>query len=58
MAVMDMFRNWHETLGIPVEIREDARFLCSTERFRPLGGWQEVIRMEYFYREMRREHAC
>jgi deoxyribodipyrimidine photolyase-related protein len=55
--VMDMFRDWQQTLGIPVEVREDTRFLCSTERFALWSEGKKSLRMEYFYREMRREHG-
>lgn len=55
--VMQMFRDWQETLGVPVEIREDTRFLCSTERFARWADGKKSLRMEYFYREMRREHG-
>jgi deoxyribodipyrimidine photolyase-related protein len=54
--VLQMMRDWHETLGIPVEIREDTRFLCSTERFARWVEGKKSLRMEYFYREMRRDH--
>lgn len=40
---------------VPVEIREDRRFICSHDRFRAWAGDRRQLRMEYFYREMRRE---
>lgn len=49
------FENWPDALGVPVEIREDDRFLCSTEDF---AGWvagRKQLRMEHFYREMRKK---
>ncbi|PVM87598.1 cryptochrome/photolyase family protein [Caulobacter radicis] len=42
-------------LPVPVETREDSRFLCSRSEF---AGWAEgrrELRMEYFYREMRQK---
>jgi deoxyribodipyrimidine photolyase-related protein len=48
-------RAWEAATRIPVEIREDARFLCSLERFRAWAGTRKQLRMEFFYREMRRE---
>jgi deoxyribodipyrimidine photolyase-related protein len=39
----------------PVEIREDRRFICSHDRFRRWAADKRELRMEYFYREMRRE---
>lgn len=41
--------------SVPVEIRDDRRFLCSHDRFRAWAGDRKQLRMEYFYREMRRE---
>lgn len=38
----------------PVEIREDDRFLCTHDRFRRWASGKSELRMEYFYREMRR----
>lgn len=55
--VLEMMRDWQETLGIPVEICQDSRFLCSTERFARWADGKRSLRMEYFYREMRREHG-
>lgn len=40
-----------------LEMLEDDRFFCSHERF---GGWAEdrkQLRMEFFYREMRKHHG-
>ena len=41
----------------PVEVREDNRFLCSHDRFRRWASGKTQLRMEFFYREMRREHG-
>ncbi|MGK7861741.1 cryptochrome/photolyase family protein [Falsiroseomonas sp. E2-1-a4] len=45
---------WQDATGLPVEVREDTRFLCSLDRFRAWAGEKKQLRMEYFYREMRR----
>ncbi len=37
-----------------VEIRPDTRFLCSIAGFRRWAGGRTGLRMEFFYREMRR----
>lgn len=42
-------------LAAPIETREDDRFICSRDAF---AGWAEgrrELRMEFFYREMRRQ---
>ncbi|MBI1405934.1 MAG: cryptochrome/photolyase family protein [Caulobacter sp.] len=41
--------------AVPVEIREDQRFICSHARFRNWASDRRQLRMEYFYREMRRD---
>ncbi len=47
--------DWEAELGIPVEIREDQRFICSHYRFARWARGRKSLRMEHFYREMRRE---
>jgi deoxyribodipyrimidine photolyase-related protein len=53
--VLADMEGWEEAAGIPVEIREDDRFLCSLARFRRWAAGRREYRMEFFYREMRRE---
>jgi len=48
-------RGWEAALGVPVVLLEDARFLCSAARFAAWAGGKKQLRMEFFYREMRRE---
>ena len=48
---------WAAALGIPVEIRDDTRFFCSRARFARWTEGRRSLRMEFFYREMRREHG-
>lgn len=43
-------------LEVPLRIEEDTHFLCSPEAFRKWAEGRKSIRMEYFYREMRRKH--
>lgn len=45
---------WSDTLGIPVEILPDDRFIASHTMFRRWASGRQQLRMEYFYREMRR----
>ncbi|MFN3353353.1 MAG: cryptochrome/photolyase family protein [Brevundimonas sp.] len=44
-----------EGRDLPVEIREDDRFICAHDRFRRWAAGKKELRMEFFYREMRRE---
>ena len=46
---------WSVDLGLPVEIRDDNRFLCSRAEFGRWAEGQSTYRMEFFYREMRRK---
>lgn len=46
---------WPDTFGLPVEIREDDRFICPHEDFRNWARGRQRLTMEYFYREMRRK---
>ncbi len=52
--VWEAMRGWEARFGIPVEIREDRRFLCSRESFATWAEGRKTLRMEFFYREMRR----
>ncbi len=52
--VLEAMRGWEDELGIPVEIRPDTRFLSQPEDFAAWAEGRKSLRMEYFYREMRR----
>ena len=49
-----MMRDWEETFGLPVEIRDDTRFLCPRPVFARWAEGREALRMETFYRAMRK----
>ncbi len=53
--VWEEMRTWSQRVAAPVEIREDDRFFCSRGRFARWAGERKSYRMEFFYREMRRE---
>lgn len=53
--VLEMMRDWREELPVPVEIRDDDRFVCSREEFAAWAEGRKSYRMEFFYREMRRK---
>ena len=55
--VLEMMQHWREELQVPVEIREDKRFLCTASSFNKWADGKKSLRMEYFYREMRRDHG-
>ncbi len=43
-------------IGMPLEWREDRHFICSHSQFAGHVRGRKQLRMEYFYREMRRRH--
>ncbi|MCC5452661.1 cryptochrome/photolyase family protein [Rheinheimera sp. UJ51] len=45
---------WSAHFQRPVTILEDDRFLCSKEMFNQWASGRQQLRMEYFYRQMRR----
>ena len=54
--VLEDMQNWETDFGIAVEIRQDDRFLCSPEMFKSWAAGRKQLRMDFFYREMRRHH--
>jgi deoxyribodipyrimidine photolyase-related protein len=52
--VRNDMNTWSDEMGCPVEIREDTRFLANHQRFREWAETRNELRMEFFYREMRR----
>lgn len=53
--LMTELRTWPTRLGIPVRIYADDRFVCSIPEFRQWASGRQQLRMEFFYREMRRK---
>lgn len=43
-------------LGVDVEVRPDRHFCCSREEFARHARGRKQLRMEFFYRELRRKH--
>ena len=55
--VLTEINGWQELFGVPVDIREDDRFLCNQFEFRKWSKDRKNLRMEYFYREMRKKYS-
>jgi len=53
--VLADMEGWQDAARVPVEIREDGRFLCSRAAFERHARGRKQLRMEFFYREMRRK---
>ncbi len=52
--VLTDMQGWSDAAGIPVDIREDGRFFISRRGFDAWAGGRRNLRMEFFYRDMRR----
>jgi deoxyribodipyrimidine photolyase-related protein len=55
--VLSMMKNWSTAMGVPVEIRPDDRFLASASEFAAWANGKKQLRMEFFYREMRKKYS-
>ncbi len=51
-----IFQSWQTTLKVPVEVRSDSRFLASTDEFSVWAKDKKQLRMEFFYRDMRKKY--
>jgi len=51
----EAFRDLRDRTGVPFDIVDDDRFICSRERFEAWLGNRRQPRMEHFYRMMRRK---
>jgi deoxyribodipyrimidine photolyase-related protein len=48
-------QHWSQQLQLPVQYLDDERFFCSPKQFRHWASRYQTLRMEYFYREMRKQ---
>jgi deoxyribodipyrimidine photolyase-related protein len=53
--VLAAMRGWATSFDLDVDILDDDRFMCSTAEFATWARDRKQLRMEYFYREMRRK---
>jgi deoxyribodipyrimidine photolyase-related protein len=51
----ESLRALQSNLSIPMDLLPDTRFLCSTEAFQSWAASRKQLRMENFYRDMRRQ---
>ena len=54
--VLEDMRTWEKDFDIPVDIRPDDRFLATHKEFAEWADGRKQLRMEYFYREMRKKY--
>lgn len=53
--VREMLEQWEERFDLPVTICPDTRFLATHAEFEDWAEGKKQLRMEFFYREMRRK---
>ena len=53
--ILQEMMNWEKILSCAVHLLEDDRFFAATEEFENWAEGRKQLRMEYFYREMRRK---
>ncbi len=49
-------KSWEKSLDVDLEIRIDNRFLCEIDEFKKWAYLKKELRMEYFYRNMRKKY--
>ena len=55
--VLEAIKSVAQAHGLPLDIREDRHFYCSVREFTAHAQGRKSLRMEYFYREMRKRHG-
>ena len=55
--VLQAIKGVAQAHGLPLDIREDRHFYCSVRDFAAHARGRKSLRMEYFYREMRKRHC-
>jgi len=53
--VLEDVKSWEAELNVQVSIAQDDRFIATKEEFEAWAEGRKQLRMEYFYREMRRK---
>lgn len=54
--VLQKVLSWSKTIKTPIEILPDSRFLCSKNEFKDWASGKKQLRLEFFYRQMRKKH--
>lgn len=52
--VREMIEGWRRATGVPIDVLRDNRFVCASDEFASWAEGRKQLRMEYFYRDMRR----
>ena len=54
--VCEEIRLWEAIFSVPVDVRRDNRFLSTPKYFSDWANGKKQIRMEYFYRKLRKKY--
>lgn len=54
--VLQMLKQCAAAANTPLVVRDDTHFMCSQADFRRWARQSKTLRMEFFYRNMRKEH--
>lgn len=55
--VQQMLEACAKQQGVPLAVRDDTHFICSKADFKRWAGNSKSLRMEFFYRNMRKQHG-
>jgi deoxyribodipyrimidine photolyase-related protein len=55
--VQELFTETARKLRVPLEVRPDRHFFCTPEEFAEHARGRKQLRLEFFYREMRKRYA-
>jgi deoxyribodipyrimidine photolyase-related protein len=55
--VQEMIAGVARAAGVPLEVRPDRHFFCTRADFAAHAQGRSLLRMEFFYREVRRRHG-
>jgi len=53
--VLEQIKAWEKQFGLPVTVLPDSRFICPLDDFEGWAKGRKQLRMEFFYREMRKK---
>jgi deoxyribodipyrimidine photolyase-related protein len=56
LRVTAMLQDTCSTLSVPLDVRVDTHFLCTQSEFSEWAGTSKSLRMEFFYRVVRRKY--
>ena len=55
--LQEQMQGWQQSVSVPVHILQDSRFLASHDDFASWAKGKKQLRMEYFYRQMRKRYG-